>query len=888
MHAIKRTLALMLCALLLLAALPEAAFAHGGAQAQDDEALWSIYWKRYDAAHPEQAEEPDAGQVEKKAAQVTTLAEMLARAEALVNYTWTPTTDIYTWNGARYNGKPYFPAGSTVTGMPYTLFAYELVPISLLSLEQYRAVASVNYSTTAYCTSVGAYRTGPVYGSCCADLVSEVFGGDFMRDGGPRYHSVYRVRTSPYGTAYYDQKMEDIRPGDALSDMNDDHIIWVGDVTDTTITIYEQTPPAARKRVLDKDRFTNDAGYFVYNTKAYSTITRSNAYVNEAEIRIEAEGGSTVAAPFTVTLGDTFRLDPGDVSRDGYALQGWHLHRPADDKWFVAGLGWYTEEEIGRGGYKKHVYLPGLNARLDASWFDGVGAAASCFSFHAVWRRDYTVSVDPNGGTATVPGYSVRMGERCVLDPSYAEKDGCTLLGWTLRRPSDGKWYVAGQGWYPEYEIRKQGMEKKLYRPADEEILTGAWLENAYSTQIDRFVFVAQWETRRTVELRFDASGGEGPTDPAAVTVGEAYGALPTPARPQFTFAGWYTAEGERVTEYTPVSISEDHTLYAHWIEDCAEGHDWDEGVVRAEPTEASPGLLLRTCTRCGQTLDEALAPLPHTHSFSETQIAPSCAMPGFTLRVCGCGYSELADTAAPLGHDYRTEVTPPTCVLRGYHIYTCARCGDRYSKNDLEPQGHDYAAGFCRRCGGADPDYVPPFRFDDVRDESRFYFSAVYWAYEAEPQITNGLDGTRFSPDAGCTRGQTVTFLWRAAGCPEPAAADDPFTDVPEGAFYHKAVAWAVEQGITRGVSQDCFAPDQICTRGQIVTFLWRFRGKPDPAGAGSGFPDVDAGSFCADAVAWAVDNQITNGMSAAAFGPNAPCTRGQIVTFLQRVFGE
>ena len=176
------------------------------------------------------------------------------------------------------------------------------------------------------------------------------------------------------------------------------------------------------------------------------------------------------------------------------------------------------------------------------------------------------------------------------------------------------------------------------------------------------------------------------------------------------------------------------------------------------------------------------------------------------------------------------------------------------------------------------------PFRFDDVRNESAFYFDAVYWAYNAKPQITNGLDKTHFGPNVGCTRGQVVTFLWRAAGCPEPRNIKTVFTDVGANAFYAKAVAWAVEKGITKGVSNTTFAPNNTCTRGQIVTFLWRFVGSPAPRSTDTGFTDVGARAFYAKAVAWAVQRGVTNGMTKNTFAPEATCTRGQIVTFLYR----
>ena len=175
-------------------------------------------------------------------------------------------------------------------------------------------------------------------------------------------------------------------------------------------------------------------------------------------------------------------------------------------------------------------------------------------------------------------------------------------------------------------------------------------------------------------------------------------------------------------------------------------------------------------------------------------------------------------------------------------------------------------------------------FRFDDVQDAEKFYYEPVYWAFNANPQVTNGVNASHFGPDKGCTRGQVVTFLWRAAGCPEPRFPKTTFTDVKSGAFYEKAVAWAVENEITNGINATTFAPDATCTRGQIVAFLWRFWRAPAPDGNAAQFTDVKSGAFYEKAVAWAVGNGITKGMSADKFAPGATCTRGQVVTFLYR----
>ena len=148
---------------------------------------------------------------------------------------------------------------------------------------------------------------------------------------------------------------------------------------------------------------------------------------------------------------------------------------------------------------------------------------------------------------------------------------------------------------------------------------------------------------------------------------------------------------------------------------------------------------------------------------------------------------------------------------------------------------------------------------------------------------MTGGTSDTLFAPNASCTRAQAVTFLWRAAGSPEPKSADLPFTDVPADAYYAKAVAWAVENGVAKGVSETAFAPNAACTRAQIVTFLWRAQQSP-ASGGENPFTDVPADAYYAQAVAWAVENGVAKGGSETAFAPNENCTRAQIVTLIYR----
>lgn len=169
---------------------------------------------------------------------------------------------------------------------------------------------------------------------------------------------------------------------------------------------------------------------------------------------------------------------------------------------------------------------------------------------------------------------------------------------------------------------------------------------------------------------------------------------------------------------------------------------------------------------------------------------------------------------------------------------------------------------------------------FADVATDA-YYYDAVKWA--VNKGITNGVSETLFGPDQACTRAQIVTFLWRAAGSPEPKSGSS-FADVAADAYYAKAVAWAVENGITKGTSETTFHPDETCTRAQGVTFLYRALGKL--AAAQAGFTDVAADSYYADAVNWAAENGVTNGISETLFGPDGSCTRAQIVTFLYRAY--
>ena len=264
--------------------------------------------------------------------------------------------------------------------------------------------------------------------------------------------------------------------------------------------------------------------------------------------------------------------------------------------------------------------------------------------------------------------------------------------------------------------------------------------------------------------------------------------------------------------------------------------------------------------------------------------------------------------------HSYTAAVTKPTCTAGGYTTYTCKNCGHSYVADQTAALGHGWSAWktvqaptcttdgmeqrSCSRCGKTESRTLAALGhdwqesecgrcgvirltpFDDVVPGS-FYELPVAWA--VDNGVTSGISATEFGPNVSCNRAQVVTFLWRAADCPAPASTEHPFVDVQSGSFYEKAVIWAVENGITAGLDATHFGPNTVCNRAQVVTFLWRSQGNPN-SDAATPFTDVKAGDFYEMPVRWAVENGITSGISATEFGALTPCNRAQVVTFLYR----
>ena len=277
--------------------------------------------------------------------------------------------------------------------------------------------------------------------------------------------------------------------------------------------------------------------------------------------------------------------------------------------------------------------------------------------------------------------------------------------------------------------------------------------------------------------------------------------------------------------------------------------------------------------------LDQKRAKNHVTYELSEETIAPQdpCTLNGHE----------------PGEPEFISYIEEPTCTEDGIAAYDihCTVCGELVASEEktVPALGHDFGnnAEKCKRCGEPNPNYEPvePVKFSDVADDA-YYAEPVSWA--VTKGVTQGIGSGKFGPDNGCTRGQVVTFLWRAAGEPKPKSDKNPFDDVKEGDYFYTAVLWAVENGITSGVSKTSFAPNSTCTRGQIVTFLWRANGEKAPKSANNPFEDVASGDYFYSAVLWAVENGVTSGVSKTSFAPGSTCTRAQVVTFLYRAMAK
>ena len=386
--------------------------------------------------------------------------------------------------------------------------------------------------------------------------------------------------------------------------------------------------------------------------------------------------------------------------------------------------------------------------------------------------------------------------------------------------------------------------------------------------------------------VTFDTNGGS-KVNSQTVPYGETAKTPAIPAKTGYTFAGWYL-EGEKFNFNTPVT--KDMTLTARWTANqYTITFDTDGGSAVAPITQDY-----------GTAVTAPADPTKNGYTFAGWIPAIPATMPAENLTVTaqwrysgggssGYSYYTIKATAgaggsiSPSGNVSVREGRDQTFTITPDKGYAVANV-----KIDGKSIGavKSYTFENVRRTHTIEVIFMKANGnpqtgvFVDVATGS-YYEDAVDWA--VENGITTGVSANRFDPNGVCTRAQAVTFLWRAAGSPAPRSRTTPFTDVPAGSYYYDAVLWAVENGITKGTSETRFSPDDTCTRAQIVTFLWRSEKSP-AAGTANPFADVKSTAYYAGAVLWAVREDITKGTTNTTFSPDADCTRAQIVTFLWR----
>ena len=585
--------------------------------------------------------------------------------------------------------------------------------------------------------------------------------------------------------------------------------------------------------------------------------------------------------------------------------------------------------DIGVDGFRfdaaKHIETPDDDASIASDFWPTVigGAEAYAMETRGIDLYCYGETLDEPGGMIPISAYTKYMSVtdnswgntlrgniasgKAAMNAGYNKvADPGQLVIWAESHDTyaDGSSsYVSGVDINKTWALvaaRADAMGLYLARPADLDKPIGANYDTNWSEAVVREAnlfhrsFAGQGETVNTYGDFIYVERGNSGVVIVAVRAGA--GQTVNVDVPVSSMADGTYLDQLSGSEYTVINgrltgtISINGVSVVYNKEECT--HE-QTVTVTEEATCEEEGRTYEQCVHCGEIFnEEVISALGHGETEVRDAKDPTCTEPGYTgdtyCTVCG---EKIADGEAidALGHG-ETEIRDakdPTCTEPGYTGDTyCAVCGEKIADGEaIDALGHNYQEGVCTVCGAEDPNHLPENPFEDVK-EGDYFYTPVLWA--VKEGITTGTTATTFSPEDPCTRGQIVTFLWRAFGSPEPTENDNPFTDVSEDMYYYKAVLWAVEQGITTGTSATTFSPEETCTRGQVATFLWRACGKPAPQSEENPFTDVDSSTYYYEPILWAVESGVTNGTGDGEFSPEDSCTRGQIVTFLYRALAE
>lgn len=562
----------------------------------------------------------------------------------------------------------------------------------------------------------------------------------------------------------------------------------------------------------------------------------------------------------------------------------------------------------------------------------------------------YTVSYNANGGNGAPSSQTKQYNKVLTLSSVKPVRSGYTFKGWTTSSGTSSISYQPGSSYYSDKSVtlyavweknkvessitlsensltldsgssktisisfRGEGIKKLHYTAQNTSICDLNWgetdLGNGTSSltvtgkkpgTVKITVYLLDDEGKyfcsqgfivsvnsRSYTVFYDANGGTVPASKETVTNGNIYGTLPTPTRNGYTFEGWYTARngGSRVTADTVVNLTADQTLYAHWTnQPYTISFDANGGNIRTSSMTVTNGSTygsLPTPTRDGYTFEGW-----YTARSGGSRVTADTTVNLTSDQTLYARWTNQPYTVNFDANGGNVQTSNMTVTNGGAYgsLPTPVRDGYTFEGWYTSPNnGRLITSGTTVNLTGNQTLYAlwkkdlnqpqNPVSFVDV-NPSDWFAESVQWAIEQG--VTVGTSSTRFSPQETCSVAQILTFIWRANGSPEPTFAN-VFTDVPSGSYYEKPAVWAREMGMVSRNRLDPLAP---CTRAMAVEYLWKAANSPY-APTSNQFADVP--SSYTQAVDWAVANGITYGTSNTTFSPNATCTRAQIITFLYR----
>ena len=554
-------------------------------------------------------------------------------------------------------------------------------------------------------------------------------------------------------------------------------------------------------------------------------------YAENADLTLYAQWSSSVTtSPITLST----------PTREGFVFVGWAENAAGSDQIYQAGTS----------------YTPNGNTELYAIWssrsfsvvYNADGGSGIPDAQTKLYDQSLTLSTqvptraDSYVGTVTV---TLNPGDGTVMEPilTAEQKNSYSFTDWNTASDGSGTSYLPG----------------------------AVYADNA------SVILHAQWDVQTSTE---------------EIT-------LPTSTREGYLFLGWAKTSDASTAEYQPgsqYSTDEDVTLYAVWsirsftvtyhanegngIPD-AQTKLYDQNLTLSAqvPTRADSfiGTVTVTLNPGGGTVAEQTLTTERKNSYSFTEWNTEEDGSG-TSYSAGGTYTPNSSVTLYAQWTSSVSVAPvslPTPSRDGFTFngWSTSNTATSGTTGNYTPAGNVTLYAIWT-------ENQPAVRFTDVSNPSDYFYTPVYWA--VDNGITSGTSATTFSPYNPCTRGQVMSFLWKANGSPV-VGGSNPFTDVKESDYFYNAVLWAVSRGITAGTSATTFGPYNTCTRAQVMTFLWKANGSP-VVGGGNPFMDVTPGDYFYNAVLWAVANGITNGTSSTTFGPYNTCTRGQVMTFLYK----